>query len=300
MPFTSYVRRACRLAIALVPLAVAGCATSNEPSAGLASATPRLYVFDCGTHHIADPSGFGLDKSEVDTADMALACVLIAHPKGLLMWDVGAVPDRDWDSARAPMRQRVVPSTDGRERQVTMRRPLLAQLRELGYSPRDVTYLALSHYHFDHTANASEFASSTWLVREPDVAAMFGEKAPVASQPSTYAALRTAKTVLIEGDYDVFGDGTVILKSTPGHTPGHQSLYVKLQNTGSVLLSGDLYHYRQSRTLQRIPKFDANAEQSRASRAMIESFLQQTGTTIWIQHDLIENAKLKKSPSYYD
>jgi len=181
-----------------------------------------------------------------------------------------------------------------------VRKPLLAQLRDLGYSAQDVTYLALSHYHFDHTANANEFAGSTWLVRQLDREAMFSDKAPFATQPSTYAALRNSKTVLITGDHDVFGDGTVILKATPGHTPGHQSLYVKLKNTGAVLLSGDLYHYRQSRTLQRVPKFDANPEQTRSTRAVVEAFLVKTGAALWIQHDYLENAKLKKAPSYYD
>ena len=98
----------------------------------------------------------------------------------------------------------------------------------------------------------------------------------------------------------MFGDGKVVLKEAPGHTPGHQSLYVKLANTGAVLLSGDLYHYHESRTLQRVPKFDFNQEQSRATRAAIEQFLRETGAQLWIQHDYSENAKLKKAPSYYD
>jgi N-acyl homoserine lactone hydrolase len=276
-----------------------GCAQSPGSSAASQPDALRLYVFDCGTHHIADPTGFGVEKAELDTTDMALACVLIAHPKGLLIWDTGAVADSAWTPTGNPVRLPVVPS-DGRERQVTVRKPLLAQLAELGYSPRQVTYFVLSHYHFDHTANANEFAGSTWLVRQPDRDAMFADKPPFATQPARYAALRNAKTVLITGDHDVFGDGTVILKATPGHTLGHQSLYVKLRNTGGVLLSGDLYHYRQSRTLQRVPKFDANPAQSRASRAEIESFLRESGAQLWIQHDLIENTKLKKAPSYYD
>ena len=92
----------------------------------------------------------------------------------------------------------------------------------------------------------------------------------------------------------MFGDGTVILRSTPGHTPGHQSPYVKLAKTGGVLLSADAYHYRQSCTLQRVPKFDSNQEQSRATRAMVEELLRKTGTELWIQHDYFENTKLKR------
>ena len=98
----------------------------------------------------------------------------------------------------------------------------------------------------------------------------------------------------------MFGDGTVIIKSAPGHTPGHQVLYLKLAKTGGVVLSGDLYHYPEERKLDRVPTFDFNEEQTRASRAMIEAFLKQKGAQLWIQHDFIGNAKLRKSPSFYE
>jgi glyoxylase-like metal-dependent hydrolase (beta-lactamase superfamily II) len=94
-----------------------------------------------------------------------------------------------------------------------------------------VPYLALSHYHYDHTANANEFAGAIWLVRQAGRDAMFAEKPPGVTQPSTYAALRNSKTLILKSDErDVFGDGTVVIKSAPGHTPGHQVLYVKLQD----------------------------------------------------------------------
>jgi N-acyl homoserine lactone hydrolase len=100
-------------------------------------------------------------------------------------------------------------------------------------------------------------------------------------------------------DYDVFGDGTVIIKSAPGHTPGHQMLYVKLAQTGPILISGDLYHYPEERTLDRLPTFEYSPEQTRASRVAIEAFLRRTGTTLWIQHDFRANALLRKAPEYY-
>ena len=182
-----------------------------------------------------------------------------------------------------------------------MIKPLLPQLAEVGYSPADITYLALSHYHFDHTANASEFAAATWLTRQVERDAMFDEKPPGVTQPSTYAALRNSKTLLIKsGDHDVFGDGTVVIKLAAGHTPGHQVLYVKLAKTGNVVLSGDLYHYPEARQLKRVPTFDFDPEQSRRSRDMIEEFLNKTGAQIWIQHDFIANARLRKAPEFYD
>jgi N-acyl homoserine lactone hydrolase len=178
---------------------------------------------------------------------------------------------------------------------------LKQQLAEVGYSPGDITYLALSHYHYDHTANANQFASATWLVREQERDAMFAATPPAVTQPSTYAALRNSKTIIIKtDDYDVFGDGTVVIKSAPGHTPGHQMLYLKLPKTGSVLLSGDLYHYPEERALDRVPTFEFDANKTRETRAVTEAFLRNSRAQLWIQHDLKANARLKKAPNYYE
>jgi N-acyl homoserine lactone hydrolase len=260
----------------------------------------RLYVFDCGTLHIADIGRFRLTKDEVANTDLAVPCFLVAHPKGTLIWDAGAVPDAAWTPTGAPVKHHVV-LPDGGERYVTMRRALKDQLAEVGYSPADVTYLALSHYHYDHTANANAFASATWLVRPAEREAMFADRPPGVTLPASYAALRSSKTRIIEHDeHDVFGDGTVVLKSAVGHTPGHQVLYVKLAQAGGVVLSGDLYHYSEARELKRLPTFDFNPEQSAVTRAAIEKFLDQKGARLWIQHDFTANAKLNKAPSYYE
>src|SRR6185369_9889790 len=111
---------------------------------------------------------------------------------------------------------------ESQERDLTMIRPLNLQLSEVGYSPAGITYLAFSHYHWDHTANANEFAGSTWLVRQEERDAMFSSRPPGLVQPSNYAAIRNSKTVILKSDeFDVFGDGAVVIKSAPGHTPGH-------------------------------------------------------------------------------
>lgn len=273
------------------------------PARGAERAKPpqsvRLYVFDCGTLHLASTLPFSLQSKEVTTNDLSLACFLVAHPKGTLFWDAGGVPDSDWKVTGAPVKHRIVLPGAG-ERDVTMTKPLLPQLAEAGYSPADITHLALSHYHWDHTGNANSFAGAPWLVRQVERDAMFAAKHPFGSQPPSYAALRNSKTLIINGDHDVFGDGRVIIKSTPGHTPGHQSLYVKLARTGGVLLSGDLYHFPESRTLRRVPTFDINQEQSHLTRMGVEAFLRVTSTQLWIQHDQGANARLRKAPAYYD
>jgi glyoxylase-like metal-dependent hydrolase (beta-lactamase superfamily II) len=260
----------------------------------------RLYVIDCGTLHIADMGRFQLKKDEVATTDLSVACFLVVHPKGTLIWDTGAVPDASWKPTGSSVTQHIV-LPDAQQRDVTMVKSLRAQLAELGYSPSAITYLALSHYHYDHTANANEFAGATWLVRQAERDAMFADKPPGTTQPSTYAALRNSKTLLLKSDqYDVFGDGTVVIVSAPGHTPGHQALYLKLAKTGGVLLSGDLYHYPEERPLDRVPTFEFNPEQTRATRVAVDAFLKKTRAQLWIQHDFNGNAKLKKSPNFYE
>jgi N-acyl homoserine lactone hydrolase len=260
----------------------------------------KLYVFDCGTIHVANTEVFGLKKEEVATSDLAVPCFLIVHPKGTLLWDAGAVPDADWKPTGAPVARHIV-LPDHWERDVTVVKSLKSQMLEIGYAPADITYLALSHYHYDHTANVSQFTGATWLVQQAERNAMFADPPPRVTQPSTYVSLRNAKTVIINNeDHDVFGDGTVVIKWAPGHTQGHQMLFLKPAKSGPILLAGDLYHYPEERTLNRVPTFDFNQEQTRASRVATEAFLKKTKAQLWIQHDFVGNSRLKKSPAYYD
>jgi glyoxylase-like metal-dependent hydrolase (beta-lactamase superfamily II) len=260
----------------------------------------RLYVLDGGTIHVADPALLQLTKEEVGETDLSVACFLVAHPKGVLLWDAGAVPDSEWTSTGAPLKHHLS-LPDGKEREITLVKPLGTQLAEVGYSSTDISYIAVSHYHYDHTANANQFSGATWLVRQAERDAMFANQPPGGTRPSTYSALRRSKTIVLKGDeYDVFGDGTVIIRAALGHTPGHQVLYVKLARTGGVVLSGDLYHYPESRTLDRVPTINVDASQTRAARAELETFLRTTKSQLWIQHDLRGHVKLKKAPAFYD
>ena len=253
--------------------------------------TLRLYVFDCGVIKGLDPALFNFKKDELAETELAVPCYLVVDPKGTLMWDVGVIPDSAFKDNGKPV-------TEGPS---TVTRTLKSQLAEIGYSPSDITYLAHSHYHSDHIANSNEFADSTWLVRKVERDAMFALKPPALVDPKDYSDLKNSKTIILTKDeYDVFGDGEVIIKSAPGHTPGHQVLILKLAKTGPVMLAGDLYHYPEERKLNRVPTFEYNKEQSLASRAMIEDYCKKTGTQLWIEHDYVHNSKLKKSPQYYD
>ena len=251
----------------------------------------RLYVFDCGTIHTDNGDAYSLKKQEMASTEMSIPCFLIAHPKGVLMWDNGDIPDRAFPAGGGQAKAGVV----------TQDKPLLPQLAEVGYRPPDIQYLAMSHYHGDHVANANSFAGSTWLVRKVERDRMFADPPIPRSDPSNYSALKNSKTTIIDKDeYDVFGDGSVVIISTPGHTPGHQSLFLKLKKTGPIVLSGDLYHYPEERTLNRLPVAEFNKDQTAASRAALETFLKRHKAQLWIQHDITMYNKLKKSPGFYE
>ena len=248
----------------------------------------RLYILDCGTLVIADAGRFSLMPDETSTLELSVPCYLIEHPEGLLLWDAG-LPD-EW-AARSPFAQENGTLT-------TVERTLAGQLEELRITPADIDYLAMSHMHYDHSGNANMFAGSEWLVQRPQHEAAFGEAGGFFDR-SLYGDLETAETRILDGDHDVFGDGTVVIKSAPGHTPGHQVLFVNLVEPGPLVLSGDLYHFPENRQLKRVPLFNFNKAQTLDSMDLIEDFMSEVGARMWIQHDSAAYALLRKSPDYY-
>jgi glyoxylase-like metal-dependent hydrolase (beta-lactamase superfamily II) len=284
------LRRA--LAIALALTAAFGLqAQSNVTS-------PRLYVLDGGVL-ASETARYRLTDADVEEVALSVASFLIVHPRGVLLWDAGAVAEGD-RSGPVGFNQRLV-RRDGAERFVKLAPSLITQLESAGYEPSDVTQLALSHYHWDHTADANLFAHAQWLVPKAEHDAMFSADPPGGTRPETYSALKNARTTLITTpEYDVFGDGTVVIRAARGHTEGHSVLYVKLAKTGGVVLAGDLYHYPAERTLKRLPTFEVSEVDTQAARDELEQFLRRTNAALWIQHDLVAHRKLKKAPEYYD
>ena len=249
----------------------------------------RLYVLDCGTLIYNRPEDYGLTREEVANSNMSVSCFLVIHPKGILLFDTG-LSDR---LVGRPIYENIIGGY-GQLKLNTLR----GQLADIGVTPDKITYLALSHSHYDHVGNANDYAGSTWLARRAEYDVMFrpGSNSNLARD---YSALAQSTTKFIDGDYDVFGDGSVVLKPTPGHTPGHQSLYVRLANTGGVVIAGDLYHYPEERTLGRMPAREQNT-QTPASRAAIEKFLQETHSQLWIGHSIAFFRDARKSPAWYD
>ncbi|HLF10031.1 MAG TPA: N-acyl homoserine lactonase family protein [Gammaproteobacteria bacterium] len=281
----------------LAALAAAGNAQNNSANRA-AVQSPRIYVLDGGVL-ASETARYRLTDADVEEVSLSVASYLIVHPRGVLMWDAGAVGDHERIGAMG-VEQRLL-RRDGQERFVKLAAALVSQLASAGYQPSDVTHLALSHYHWDHTADANLFASATWLVPQVEHDAMFSADPPGGTRPETYSALNNSRTTIIsQNEHDVFGDGTVIIKQAHGHTEGHMVLYVKLARTGGVLLSGDLYHYPAERTLGRLPTFEVSEAETKAAREEVERFLSRTGAQLWIQHDLVAHRKLKKAPEYYD
>jgi N-acyl homoserine lactone hydrolase len=257
-----------------------------------AAAELRLYVLDCGHATFKDMGGFS-DTGEYDgvAGEIAAPCFLIRHPKGNLLWDAGLGDHYNYPkegSDAAPGVHVTVPVT------------LMAQLKSLDLTPKNINFIAFSHLHWDHTGNANEFPDSIWILNKSELAAALTLPPPGGILPETWSAYKSAKNETIEGDYDVFGDGTVMILRTPGHTPGHQVLKLKLQKSGTVILSGDLYHLRANRTFKRVPVYNVNRADTLASMSRVEAIIKNTRGRLIVQHDPQVFQALPKPPAYLD
>jgi N-acyl homoserine lactone hydrolase len=269
-----------RLVLTVLVLAAAGAALVVEAADGL-----RLYVLHCGQNTGRDQSRWSPGVNEGKSMDFSNNCYLVRHARGTLLWDTG-VPD-----AVAAMPDGMVVANGA----ITYRRAktLASQLAELGVKPADVTYLALSHTHGDHVGNVALFPASTVLIqgREYDW---------VMTTPNKPAFAATQAITKLAGDHDVFGDGSVTIVSTPGHTPGHQSLLVRLPRTGAVVLTGDAVHFQDNWVHRRVPSMNADRDQTLASLDRLAKLLEQHTAQLWIGHDKAQSEGLRYAPASYD
>lgn len=252
---------------------------------GAAGGLERLYVLDCGQNTGKDQSRWSPGVNEGKPIEFSDNCYLIRHAKGLLLWDTG-IPD-----AVAAMPDGMVVANGA----ITFRRAktLAAQLVEIGVKPADVTHVALSHTHGDHVGNVALFPSSIILIQ--------GAEYDWAMTQPVKPAFATTQTIeKVAGDRDVFGDGSVMILATPGHTPGHQSLLVLLPKSGPILLSGDAVHFRDNWENRRVPAMNVNREQTLASMQRIASVVEARKAQLWINHDKAQSAQLRYAPAYYE
>jgi N-acyl homoserine lactone hydrolase len=276
------VNRAIGLVVVLLSVAVlAGSADAQSSKPGV----EKLYILNCGEGVAGDISRWSPGVNEGKSMDFVDNCYLIKHADGWFLWDTG-VPD-----AVAAMPNGLAPSDP---RAVSWHRPktLAAQLDQLGVKPSDIQAMAVSHTHPDHIGNVEMFPTTMLYVQraEYDWPGANNEPRFKPEHPVTK----------LEGDRDVFGDGSVTILSTPGHTPGHQSLLVRLPHTGAVVLSGDAVHFKSNWDNRAVPSLNFSKEQTLASMQRISEVLTKEDAQLWINHDKAQGDSLKMSPEFYD
>jgi glyoxylase-like metal-dependent hydrolase (beta-lactamase superfamily II) len=284
--------RCYRIGLALLGFALAsllgGCGSMTPPSGG---GVQRLYVLYCGEAQIPDVSPWSPGFNVGQPAVFSDNCYLIQHGLDWMMWDSG-YPDSLVDKPEGIV---------GPRSRALRTKTLASQLAEIGVAPSQITYLAFSHSHGDHVGNGNMFTAATLYIQKAEYDAAFGpEPAKYGFVPETYERLRANRIVTLEGDFDVFGDGSVKILSTPGHTPGHQSLLVRLPKTGAVVLSGDAAHFQENFVLRRVPGFNYNIEQSRQSMDKIDNIVKLERAQLWINHDAKQNATIVHAPQFIE
>lgn len=237
----------------------------------------QLYAMDCGHIHVDDADSFADDGSFAgQPRDLIDPCYLIRHPKGDLIWDAG-LPDTIHDLTNG---------VNSGTYHIKVPVKLVDQLARLNLTPADIEFLSLSHSHFDHVGNAALFTHATWIVDTDERAWMFRDEARRDEDFVHVAPLERFQTALITGDgnYDVFGDGSVTVVQAPGHTPGHCVLLVRLARAGPVLLAGDMWHLAESRLRRTVPRFNTDRAQTLASMDKVEALAASVGARIIRQH----------------
>jgi glyoxylase-like metal-dependent hydrolase (beta-lactamase superfamily II) len=278
----NHVKRAGVLAATLLSLMVSvvpGHAQSDKPG------VEKLYILNCGEGVAGDISRWSPGLNEGKSMDFVDNCYLIKHAQGWMLWDTG-IPD-----AVAAMPNGLAPADP---KGVFWHRPktLAAQLDQLGVKPSDIKVIAVSHTHPDHIGNVEMFPAAMLYVQKAEYDWPGANNAPRFKPEHPVTKL--------DGDRDVFGDGSVIILSTPGHTPGHQSLLVKLPHTGAVVLSGDAVHFRSNWDNRGVPSNNFSKEQTLVSMQKLSETLTKEHAQLWINHDKAQRDSLRMSPEFYD
>jgi len=275
--------------IKLIAITLCFSLTTLLADRALGDAGLKLYAMECGTFDVADM----IDLSTTGEYDgqqlkMANPCYLVRHPTGDLLWDAG-------------LDDSLVDNLEGEVSGVWHAKSkikLIDQLAELGLTADDVEYLSLSHAHPDHSGNANKFKNSTFIVNELEHKYMFSEKIK-SYFGAGYSALESARTVTFRESHDVFGDGSVLIKSMPGHTPGSSVLLIRLNEAGNVLLSGDLYVHARGRKLNTMHRYN-DKQATLDSREKFETMVKQEDARVIIQHEKNDFESLPQFPAYLD
>ena len=259
---------------------LAASAQTSAQTSAPAATPPELALtrFDCGTN--APPADVGRFSDTFAYNGLVLqitySCYLIKHGDDYLVWDTGHAPTA---GAMAP------------------KVSLVDQLAQLQLKPEQVKFVGISHYHPDHTGQAVSFPNATLLIGKGDWDALTSPKPPTNPAPLSHWIGGGGKVEPLPLDKDVFGDGSVVMLATPGHTPGHHSLLVKLRQTGAVLITGDLAHFQENYESFGVPPFNTNRSESLASIDRFKRIAANLKALVIIQHDARDVAKLPAFPA---
>ena len=256
-------------------------AAATVPASAQTGTADRLFVMDCGNNAATDQSRWSPGVNAGKPLELSDNCYLIKHGSDWLLWDTG-YPDA---IAAKPMTNPIGTATRAKT--------LAGQLAEVGVKPDDIKYVAVSHTHGDHVGNVDLFPKSTLLIQKPELDFAFaaGKEAPFKADRPTRP---------LAGDLDVFGDGSLTILSTPGHTPGHQSLLVHLPKTGWIVLSGDAAHFKDNWDNKRVPSMNTSADQTQASYKKLADVLADKKAQLWINHDKPQSQTQQHAPQFYD
>jgi N-acyl homoserine lactone hydrolase len=254
-------------------------------SGATAGEVDHLYVIDCGWAHLDDQSSLSPGINAGVPIDISDNCYLIHHStEGYILWDTG-ITDR---LVALPSGIKVPENGETWHRGGT----LLSALAALGVKPSDIHYVAISHWHPDHTGNIDEFPDATVIMQKADWD--FVTRLPQKPFHQDH------KHLLLEGDKDLFGDGSLTAISTPGHTPGHESLLVHLPKTGYVVLSGDVAHIQSNWDNRIVPAENYDKAASLASMEKIAKILKEKHAQLWINHDKPSSDARLHAPQFYE
>jgi len=272
-------------------------AASKLPDPAKAGVAEKLFRLDCGRSLANDESVWTPGDNVGRSIEFSSTCWLIKHGSEWLLWDTG-VPESAHNDPKgwSTLPKLIVYHLD---------KTLTEQLAEIGLKPRDVTRVAISHTHGDHIGNVSLFPNSIILMQQAEYSWIHSANGPNDNVNQLMALARkllgTPKNLkLIDGDTDVFGDGSVTLVSTPGHTPGSQSLLVHLKNSGFIILSGDVVHLEHNFEKSIVPSLNTDKAESIASMEKVRQVIATYKATLFINHDKTQSDKLKLLPAFYD
>lgn len=258
------------------------------PAAGISAPTApdiELWRLDCGSIEVRDLNMFS-DSFAYPEQTKALrnGCYLIRNGQQYLLWDTGLAQDIKADPALP-----VVP-TPGPE--------LTGQLAKIGVAPEQITRIGISHAHFDHMGQAATFPSAKLLIGAGDWKELSSDKPGFGIDPSLARPwLDGAPVEAVTSDLDIFGDGSAIMLSMPGHTEGETALLVNLPQNGPVLLSGDVAHFAEQLANDGVPPFNVSRAESLASMGRMRAVTQATGARLVVQHDATHVERLPASPA---